>query len=218
MTWSLRSGIFVVALATQMTPLSVPAIGEPDVLSGLHEPDILAITARAHETCDPLWLIKAFRSQLANSRFVEAYCMADASRQGDVFLRRGHWVAVIDRSAQGWAISGKGQYAQVSADARTPAQVPGDRDIRRPFRVSGPFTDAELVSLVTFIRSSPPNPDASAPHDPRVEGNQPIGGVWRNADGTVRVSVARSDFESQVVELRETDRGWEILRITFVVA
>jgi hypothetical protein len=217
MSWSGRLAIFVVALAMQMLPLSVPTIGEPDVLAGLRETDIAAIKERAHETCDAVWLIKAFRSQLSSIRGVEAYCTVVPSRQGDVFLRRGNYMHVTDRSSQGWAVSGKGQYAQVSADARTPDQVPGDRDIRRPFRVNGSFTDAELVSLVTFVRSSPPNPQPSQ-YLPRVEGNQPIGVVWRNGDGSVRVSLARSDFESQVVELRQTDRGWEILRISFVVA
>ncbi len=205
------------ALLMQSGPVSVPTIGEPDVLARLSETDVEVIKERAHDSCDMLWLIKTFRSQLANSRFVEAYCTAVPSPHGNVFLRRGAYLAVMDRSAQGWTVSLKGEYAQVSAAARTPDQVPGDRDIRRPFRVSGAFTDAELVSLVTFIRASPRNPEPSPQYFPRVEGDQPIGGVWRNADGTVRVSLARADFESQVVELRETDRGWEIVKITFVV-
>jgi hypothetical protein len=217
MTSPIHTALLVVALVSQLVA-GVPTIGEPDVVAQLIDTDIAAIKERARDACERLWVVRAFRSQPANRQYVEAYCDAMPTPEGDVHLRRGAYVAVLRDHEKPWAVSAKGSYAQVSADARTPDQVPGDRDIRRPFRVNGSFTDAELVSLVTFIRSSPRNPEPSPQYFPRVEGNQPIGGVWRNGDGTVRVSLARADFESQVVELRETDRGWEILKITFVVA
>jgi hypothetical protein len=117
----------------------VPTIGEPDVVARLNNTDIATIQERARESCPTLWLIQAFRSQLADSQYVAAYCAAAPSQHGDVYLRRGSYVGVMSRSAGSWTVSVTGQYAQVT-DTPTPDQVPGVRDIRRPFRVSGSFT------------------------------------------------------------------------------
>jgi hypothetical protein len=207
--------VLALALAGQ-TLAGVPAIGEPDIVAKLGESDIAAITERTRDTCSTVWLVKAFRSQLMNAQFVEAYCAVVPTPEGGVYLRRGTYVGLgRDRTAP-WAVRNTGQYAQVSADGRTPDQIPGDRDIRRPFRLKGSFTDAELVSLVLFVRSGPANPQPSA-HDPRVQGGWPMNGVWRNADGTIDVGLSQSDFESQRVTVRRTEHGWDVVKIGFVV-
>ena len=214
-SWALAA--VVVALTYQAVPLSVPTIGEPDVVARLNDTDIAVIKERARESCPTLWLVQAFRSQLADSQYVEAYCAAAPSLHCDVYLRRGSYVSVTIRPASPWAVSGTGQYAQVT-DTATPDRVPGVRDIRRPFRVSGSFTDDELVSLVAYIRSSPQGPQLIGRRDERVEGGWPLSGVWKRDNGTVDVALDRGDMASQTVKLQRVNQRWVIVSIGFVIA
>ena len=174
------------------------------------------ITERANDSCPTLWLVQAFRSQMADSQYVAVYCAAAPAQHGAVFVRRGSYVGVSKRPAGPWAVSVTGQYAQVTDTAR-PDQVSGVRDIRRPFRVSGSFTDVELLSLVAYVRSSPHNPQPLAKLDERVEGGWPIAGVWKKDDGSLEVRLAEHDMAAQVVKLRRVNERWEILSISFVI-
>ena len=202
-------------MLTVVQAASIPAIGEPDVLANVTDTDLAVIKERARGACDSLWLVKVFRSQLADSQYVEAYCAAVPTQHETVWLRRGAYVAVRTQPAEPWTVSHTGQYAQVGTEA--PDQIPGDRDIRRPFRVMGAFSDQDLLSLVAYIRSSPPNPRNDR-YLARVEGSWPFTRVARNPDGTIDVGLARDDMSAQRVRLRQTDRGWEIVEIGFVVA
>jgi len=73
---------------------------------------------------------------------------------------------------------------------------------------------------VTFLRSSPPNPNPPRPEQfqSRIEGGWPIVYVASNADGTVTVELSRDDLSNQIVQLRNTARGWEIVSVYFVIA
>ena len=209
----------VVALTYQASPLSVPTIGEPDVVTRLNETDIALIKERAHNSCPTLLLIQAIRSQLTetDSQTVSAYCASTPSPYGALYLRRGSYVRVSKRPASPWQASGTGQYTQVT-DTPAGDELAGVRDIRRPFRVSGSLTDVELVSLVTYLRSSPPGPPPVAKLTAHVEGGWPISGVWKRDDGSVEVAFAESDGAAQLVKLRFANQQWEIVSIGLVVA
>ncbi len=207
----------VVALMVQRSVPSVPTIGEPDVVARLNVTDIAMIKERANDSCPTLWLLQAFRSQVPNSQYVAAYCAAAAAQHGAVFLRRGSYVGVINFPERPWAVSNRGQYAQVT-NTQTPDEVPAVRDIRRPFRVSGSFTDVELISLVAYVRSSPSGPRPLGKRDERVEGGWPLSGVWKKDDGSVDVGLAEDDMAAQVVKLRRVNERWEIVSIGFVIA
>jgi hypothetical protein len=213
-SWALVA-VFL-ALMHQREVQSVPTLGEPDVVARLNGTDIALIKERANDSCPTLWLVQAFRSQMADSQYVAAYCAAAPAQHGAVFLRRGSYVGVSKRPASPWAVSATGQYAQVT-DTGKPDHLSGVRDIRRPFRVSGVFTDVELVSLVAYVRSSPPGPRPLGKRDERVEGGWPLNGVWKKDDGSVDVGLAEDDMAAQVVKLRRVNERWEIVSISFVI-
>ena len=77
-----------------------------------------------------------------------------------------------------------GYYAQVAIAGRSLDSITGDRDINQPFGVVGSFQDAEIVAIVTLIRSSPPSPNGG-----RVPGPWPIAQISRAPDGSVNVSL-----------------------------
>ena len=83
------------------------------------------------------------------------------------------------------------------------------RDLAGPFRVFGNFTDAELLTIVQFIRTGP--------HGPRenVEGAWPISSTIRERDGSVRVSLIQDDFHGQSVTLERRGDAWRVLKTSF---
>jgi hypothetical protein len=91
--------------------------------------------------------------------------------------------------------------------------IDGDDDVNRPFLVTGAFADAELVSLVRFVRSSPsgPTPLASAPTGP-VRGDWPIVSISRSRD-VIDVRLRKDDSTFQQVELRPEGSAWVVARI-----
>jgi len=71
-------------------------------------------------------------------------------------LRRGKAIDLTQNARDRvWTVTETVQYAQVVEVGRDFNAISGDRDIHRPFPVSGKFTDEDLISLVTFIRGSP---------------------------------------------------------------
>jgi hypothetical protein len=83
--------------------------------------------------------------------------------------------------------------------------------------LNGSLSDADLTSLVLFVRSRPPNPHPSQ-SEPRVEGGWPMSHVLSNADGTVTVALSKTDRSIQRVQLRKTPAGWEVVSIQSVTA
>lgn len=71
-------------------------------------------------------------------------------------LRRGQALEVTQRARDKvWVVLQTVQYAQIVEMGRDYNSISGQMDIHRPFPVSGKFSDDELISLVTFIRTSP---------------------------------------------------------------
>jgi hypothetical protein len=66
------------------------------------------------------------------------------------------------------------------------------------------------------VRSQPPNPKPDQ-YQPRVEGSWPIVAVWIKPQGIVEVGLSKDDRSAQRVQVRKTDRGWEIVSLRFVV-
>jgi hypothetical protein len=88
-------------------------------------------------------------------------------------------------------------------------QIEGDQDINRPFQVIDNFDDAELSGLVTFLRSNPPTIGSKS----NAVQPWPILSITRNADESVAVALRGVVLNGQSITVRQTERGWTIIRI-----
>jgi len=145
------------------------------------------------------WLLEGPFGQIGNS--IRMYLPADTQT---VQLRRGQAIEALRRPPDnGWSVRRTVQYAQVIETGQNFNSLNGDLDNHRPFPVSGTFSDEELVSLVTFIRSSPDG----------VEGSWPITSLSVDAGSVTlmlagpgplqRVSVVRRGTTWAVTEARK---------------
>jgi hypothetical protein len=94
-------------------------------------------------------------------------------------------------------IEANGAYAQVAIAGKSFDQIQGDQDINRPFRVVGTFDDAELLSIVTFVRTKYPRFLLRGMERDRL--NHVLVSVASGHDGLVRLLL---DYQSQ---------GWVLL-------
>jgi len=155
-----------------------------------------------------------------------AYLAPDSEVQG---VRRGAIVdlksLVTDKRAQGWRITARdGRYAQVAVPGKPfPRQV-GNKDLDRPFRLYGRFSDAELASLIAYVRSSPRKPPI--PDDPdgtkhweggSVDGHLPVVQVTRGKD-RFKVLLSDSPGTGTYAELRYRNGTWRLGEVGFYVA
>jgi hypothetical protein len=111
-----------------------------------------------------------------------------------------------------WTLQQKHRYAQLVLPGRAFEQINGERDLNRPFRVHGEFTDEELVSLVTFLRAKPSWLNGVERHP--VEADWPVTVVNREPDGTVAASLSRDQWQGQRVILRRRANSWTIIRLS----
>jgi len=185
--------------------LQVPSAGPLRIGDGarkLSDKDIADIEVVAMAAGGKPWLLEGPVGQLGGS--IVAYLPA-VSQTSE--LRRGATMTLIRQDSQGsWTtanlrLNRPGQYAQVKLAGRDFNSVSGVEDLNRPFAVTGAFVDAELISLITFIRSSPGN----------VEGRWPIEFVGRQADDSVNVSLHQINGSLiMMARLRKRDSGWTV--------
>jgi hypothetical protein len=159
------------------------------------------------------------------SWFVDIYLAPEVTTDQ---LRRGQiQTAVSEGTASGadrkpWRLDGSALWAQVAVRGRAFEEIAGDRDINRPFRVSGGFADDEIVSLIAFIRSSPKHsspPSASglaaiARIFTDVEGSWPVCRIHRTGDETVQVVLLSSEHDGQTVSVSRVDGSWVVTGLT----
>ena len=101
------------------------------------------------------------------------------------------------------------QYAQVAIDGRPFDQIVNEGDSNLPFRLDGPIDDAELVSLVRFVRTQAPGPIKGIMTKPPdgLSNNGPL----RLAPGEVRVVLRTTLTEGVLLLLGKVEQRWEIL-------
>jgi hypothetical protein len=109
-----------------------------------------------------------------------------------------------------WRISSTLAYAYVAPEDGRPGSVTGDLDVNWPFAVEGEFDDETLLSLVEFIRSSPPIPGVPPNAAPRnVDGTKPITSVGRKED-KVLVILRTGVLQGLEVTLARANGSWEV--------
>lgn len=173
-----------------------------------------------------VWLLVGDTSQtLPEMRFIDAYLESDVS---GVTVRRGRVVhletAIMNGTAVRWRVrSEDSEYAQVSREGNRWRGSLNDRSIERPFIVNGQFSDQELISLVSFVRSSP-EPERTVDRDGTihmeflgVDGTLPITVVSRDGSAVV-VFLESSTRSGQTLTLTRNRGTWKLVSVTFGIA
>jgi len=103
------------------------------------------------------------------------------------------------------------QYAQVPIDGRALRSDPTEDDQDRPFMVRGAFTDAELVAMVAFVRSSPPV--LKSAEAPGAYGRLPIVGVDRVGPAQMVVGLKSRNSLPYTLSIDIAGNEWRALRL-----
>jgi len=191
----------------------------------LTDQDLRSITRLVPESQRAPFLLSASRSHvLPETWYVDAFFLPESDRAQ---VRRGRVLKVStvlrDDKPTEWRVEGSARYAQVGVAGRPFPRAFRPQDVDQPFLVEGEFTDSELASIVSFIRSSPSReikPDRNGSFSIRggatdVEGTWPIGTVRRATDGDSMVILSRSEGYGQTVVLRSVGGRWTIVEVGF---
>ena len=175
----------------------------------LSESEIAQITDLANADGKALWLILGFRGMIPDVATVRVYLEPDVVTDR---LRRGrilHLSADAPRGAQRsrWKVVNKASYAYVPLGGK-PREITDERDLGWPFTIAGEIDDETLISLVTFVRSSPPIPGVPEGQAPREVVSAPLSGVWRQGDQFIVGLRLREDAEVfGVTVIKKTGSG-----------
>lgn len=137
---------------------------------------------------------------------------------GTVEFRRCEKVMITRPSSRArWVVSlmddkGGGTYAQVAIAGQSMDSITSDRDISKPFRVTGDFPDADLISVVRFIRSGAP---PTSRYGRRVPDYWPIDSISRALDGeSIAVSLmAPNGYSGVGIFLNRDGDTWRVKQI-----
>jgi hypothetical protein len=223
--------VVLVALGVQTTPLPV-RLG--DRARQLSDQDVTEIARTVSPNGRPAWLLNGPHGQIPDATLIEAYLPPEESTPE---LRRGSVVVVVrgpesalammgtrpassEATRQDWTLVGRYSYAQVAVAGRRFEVVEGDGDVNRPFRVSGTFSDRELVSLLQFLRSSPLGPTSGAGTPTQaVHGEWPVVTLVRQPQSMeARLRRVGQELSWESVTLRQQGTAWVIIRIANVFA
>ncbi len=201
----------VLALLLLQAPTSPARIG--DAAEKLTRNDIagietaLALAGKAEKP----WLLVG-GSEPQGHYVVHAYLTNDS---GPTEVRRSMKIVLTRQSDHDvWLVNFMDEifanYAQVALPGRSLDSITSDRDTNQPFRVEGNFQNADLASIVTFIRTGPPSPLVVTP----VPGNWPIDTISRAPDGTVAVSLHRPGGPAGLLVYLIYENGaWRVMRV-----
>jgi len=195
---------FLVALAVGQTESALIRFGV--LRDRLSDKDVTQIAKLSSVDAKRPWLLDTSRSHvLPETWYVSAHLAPSTSSKG---LRRGQLVVLASRvtggTAQRWRVTDRlDGWAQVAVGSRAIAVVVTEDAMDRPFRVTGTFTDDDLVSLVNYTRASPRVPPLPPAPDGEVVFSGPNG-----LDGRLPIlSVERRDAVWAEVWVGRTT-GW----------
>jgi hypothetical protein len=104
-----------------------------------------------------------------------------------------------------------GDYAQV---ADGPEAFGADCTVRRlrerPFLVHGSFSDEEVMSLVTYIRTGPRPATEPGSIVMGISGGEPIQDIQQEADGSVSVVMTYDGYVFEVATCVRSGKAWRI--------
>jgi hypothetical protein len=122
-----------------------------------------------------------------------------------------------------WKLDAPGHWAQVAISGRDYDVLNGEMDVNLPFQVDGDFSDEELVSLVTWIRTSAPRRSANGRGVPldvgpvlQVLNIGPLLQVSRTSKDAARCFVAGGNGPTQVLSVTRDAQKWRVTSTYFV--
>jgi hypothetical protein len=192
-----------------------------DFARGLSAQDIASLEPALATGRKP-WLFVGDFAQARSVQWIQAYMPPDSAtaqlRRGTVIRlsRRvtdpanpGPWT--IDNSVQQGGMQTQqglvghppnhGTYVQVAIEGRTFEEFQGDQDHNRPFIVEGNWSDAELISIVEFVRPKPPLLSVGP-----IQAVVPIG-----SNGSVTVWSRVGPQASEWTILQKLGEGWKVV-------
>jgi hypothetical protein len=111
-----------------------------------------------------------------------------------------------------------GSYVQV-ADGAVFGPVPTiRRPSERPIALDGNLTDADLLSLVQYIRSKPTPEVRDRSIALGVSGTYPIREIYQQKDGSLFVFMSLNGRVGETATVRRTKRGWQVTEVVGWVA
>lgn len=141
--------------------------------------------------------------------FLEAAASASGIRRGRVLHLRCA-PATVSGACRNWeAEQTPSWYVLVESD-------PGPQAARRPIRLEGRLTDAQVTSLVAFVRTSPHPPRPPGPPGTRsfsmgIQGEYPITDVRVDDEGIVWVWLTTGPASAEQGRFEQTRGGWVLL-------
>jgi hypothetical protein len=195
-------------LCVSLTQSTTAPLRTGDVARELTEQDIAALEFVLPSAAKP-WLLNGDPSQVGRKQqYIEAFLSPTTTTSR---LRRGPIIRVTRQNdpPTAWTVHWTGLYAQVAIPGRTFAEIQGDQDMNRPFRVIGRFDDTELIRLVEFLRSNPPTRGGEA----TAIRPWPILVIVRQADNSVEVMLRGAVMQGQAITLRQAGEDWVILGV-----
>jgi hypothetical protein len=192
--------------------LSTPPARIGDAARKLSRQDIVDIEralASAGKTEKPWLLIGGETPQ--HSYVVYAYLTHES---GTAEFRRSEKVMIARPSKkQPWSVyfiheKSGGTCAQVAVQGQSMDSIVADRDISQPFWVIGDIPDAEITSVVRFLRTAPP----TSLYGEQVPSWR-IGQLFRSLDGgSISVSLRHpNEYSGISMRLKQDGSTWRIL-------
>jgi len=176
---------------------------------------------RLTKTYGTPWLIvEPDEVQIQGNWHARVYLQPDAV---DAPVRRGRLLHFSARTAPGQTEAKAWQQGDLFAYAQVPSATPGSftstaQDL--PFVEFHRLPDADLLSLVAFVRSSPSVPERSNPTGPlvRINGRMPIQFIRRGEGNDLEVAVMQGLGAMWVLTVRQDKGTWRAVSVYFVIA
>jgi hypothetical protein len=179
----------------------------------LTESEITQIGQLAKAAGKSPWLLHGDPTMMTRLFRIALYLQPDISRDG---LWRGRMLSLEADSPDGatrssWRIASTYAYGYV-VPLEGARAISSASDVNWPFLVVGEFDDETLLSLVDFIRSSPPIPGVPPNSSPRnVDGTRPISSVGREDDKVV-VRLSTGPNQGLEITLVRANGSWEVTK------
>jgi hypothetical protein len=215
--------IEILALAALLSPGPAPEPYRFGLAEQLPGKDVAAVAALVATQGMP-WAMYGWRSQvLPEVWYIDAFMpptvATDRFRRGVV-----RHFECAPQSAYGacgnWnEVRSPGEYVQVAhGPAPFTESLTPRTPLERPTRVVGAFSERDLVTLVSYIRTSPVPTYSGGRVGMRLSGSSPISDIHLESDGSVRAWLGLDDGTGNCATFRRTRHGWRITELVMGVA